>query len=32
MAGPLLALFWVLVALIGAGVALAIVWGAGGRL
>lgn len=32
MAGPILALFWVLVALIGAAVALAIVWGVGGRL
>lgn len=32
MGGPVLALFWVLVALIGAAVALAIVWGVGGRL
>ena len=32
MAGPLLALFWVIIALIGAAVALASVWGVGGRL
>jgi hypothetical protein len=32
LAGPLLALFWVFVAAIGAAVALALIAGAGGRL